>query len=110
MLFRSFDLSDDNYHPSTVIGVDNYLEIPITIKEDSMKINVMSFQLYDDKNTPITIDKKTKEAYVLEVNAQCGLSEDENYTSIGAILRYANQSFTELVIHIINDAFARRKK
>ena len=54
--------------------------------------------------------KKTKEAYVLEVNAQCGLSEDENYTSIGAILRYANQSFTELVIHIINDAFARRKK
>ena len=47
---------------------------------------------------------------MLEVNAQCGISEDENFTSIGAILRYAKQSFSELVVHIINDAFLRRKK
>ena len=58
----------------------------------------------------VRIDHKTGVPYVLEVNAQCGISEDEDFTSIGAILRYANQSFTELVVHIINDAFARRKK
>jgi len=44
---------------------------------------------------------------VLEVNAQCGLSEDEDYTSIGAILRFSGNTFTELVAEIINDAFTR---
>ena len=57
----------------------------------------------------VRVDKHTGQANVLEVNAQCGISEDENFTSIGAILKYTNQTFTELVIHIINDAFARRK-
>ena len=53
-------------------------------------------------------DTQTKTCYVLEVNAQCGLSEDENFTSIGAILKYCNLGFDDLVIDIINDAFARR--
>ena len=56
----------------------------------------------------IRMDKETRKLYVLEVNAQCGLSEDENYTSIGAILRFSKQTFTGLVADIINDAFARR--
>jgi D-alanine-D-alanine ligase len=56
----------------------------------------------------IRMDSKSKILYVLEVNAQCGLSEDENYTSIGAILRMSNKTFSELVIEIINDAFLRR--
>jgi len=55
----------------------------------------------------IRMDKDTKKMYVLEANAQCGLSEDENYTSIGAILRFSNKSFTEIIIAIINDAFKR---
>ena len=55
----------------------------------------------------IRMDKATGKLYVLEVNAQCGLSEDENYTSIGAILRFSGVSFTELVAEIINDAFSR---
>ncbi len=33
----------------------------------------------------IRMDRQTGKMYVLEVNAQCGLSEDEDYTSIGAI-------------------------
>jgi D-alanine-D-alanine ligase len=57
----------------------------------------------------VRVDKHTGIPYVLEVNAQCGISEDENFTSIGAILKFANQSFSELIVHIINDAFARRK-
>lgn len=56
----------------------------------------------------IRMDKNTGKLYVLEVNAQCGLSEDENYTSIGAILRYADKTFAGLIRKIINDAFARR--
>jgi D-alanine-D-alanine ligase len=55
----------------------------------------------------VRMDKETGKLYVLEVNAQCGLSEDEDYTSIGAILRFSRVSFTELVAEIINDAFTR---
>jgi len=47
---------------------------------------------------------------MLEVNSQCGLSEDEDQTSIGAILRLSGKSFAELVFEIIQDALARRNK
>jgi D-alanine-D-alanine ligase len=56
----------------------------------------------------IRMDATTGKLYMLEVNAQCGLSEDEDYTSIGAILRYADRSFTQLIREIILDAFTRR--
>jgi D-alanine-D-alanine ligase len=46
-------------------------------------------------------DRETGEIHVLEVNAQCGLSEDEAYTSIGAILRFARTPFSHLVREII---------
>lgn len=57
----------------------------------------------------LRMDKITGEIYVLEVNAQCGLSEDENYTSIGAILRFSGKTFTQLVVEIIKDALARHR-
>ncbi len=56
----------------------------------------------------IRMDKCTGKLYMLEVNAQCGLSEDEDYTSIGAILRYADKTFSDLIRKIIQDAFTRR--
>lgn len=56
----------------------------------------------------VRMDKQTGKLYVLEVNAQCGLSEDEDFTSIGAILRFSGNTFTELVADIIQDAFNRR--
>ncbi len=56
----------------------------------------------------VRMDKETGKLYVLEVNAQCGLSEDEDYTSIGAILRFSGNTYTELVVEIISDAFNRR--
>jgi D-alanine-D-alanine ligase len=55
----------------------------------------------------IRMDQQTGKLYVLEVNAQCGLSEDENYTSIGAILRFSGNTFKDLVVDIINDAFIK---
>lgn len=56
----------------------------------------------------IRMDKTSGSLYMLEVNAQCGLSEDEDYTSIGAILRYSEKTFAGLIRKIIADAFARR--
>jgi hypothetical protein len=56
------------------------------------------------------MDSRDGSLYVLEVNAQCGLSEDENYTSIGAILRLSGSTYPDMLIEIINDAFRRRKK
>lgn len=57
----------------------------------------------------LRMDSTTQEIYVLEVNAQCGLSEDENYTSIGAILRLSDKSFAGMVIAILKDALLRAK-
>jgi D-alanine-D-alanine ligase len=57
----------------------------------------------------IRMDKYSSKLYVLEVNAQCGLSEDENYTSIGAILRFDEKSFTYLINEIIEDALLRHQ-
>lgn len=54
----------------------------------------------------IRMDTTSKKFYVLEVNAQCGLSEDEDYTSIGAILRFAGKTFTQLVQEIIQNTLA----
>jgi D-alanine-D-alanine ligase len=45
--------------------------------------------------------------FVLEVNAQCALSEDENYTSVGAILRFSGASFASLVARLLDDAVRR---
>lgn len=53
------------------------------------------------------MDKKTGKLFVLEINAQCGLSEDENYTSIGAILRVSNKTFTNLIVEVLDDALLR---
>ena len=54
-------------------------------------------------------DRNTGKMYVLEVNAQCGISEDENYTSIGAILKLSGKTFTQLVKEIIENAFLKNK-
>ncbi|MEO7983654.1 MAG: hypothetical protein ABI688_06210 [Bacteroidota bacterium] len=52
-------------------------------------------------------DAITGKLYMLEANAQCGLSEDEDYTSIGAILKASNISFTEIIAEILKDALRR---
>ena len=55
----------------------------------------------------IRMDKADGSLYVLEVNAQCGLSEDENYTSIGAIVRLGAHPYHEMIQHILEDACRR---
>ncbi len=55
----------------------------------------------------IRMDKNTGKLYLLEVNAQCGISDDENFTSIGAILKISGETFTMLVNDILSDAVKR---
>lgn len=52
-------------------------------------------------------DAATGELFVLEVNAQCGLSEDPLYTSIGAILQFAKRPYSHAVAAIL--AAARQR-
>jgi D-alanine-D-alanine ligase len=52
-------------------------------------------------------DATTGKLFMLEVNAQCGLSDDEDYTSIGAILKVSNVSYTEVIADILKDALRR---
>lgn len=52
-------------------------------------------------------DAITGKLYMLEANAQCGLSEDEDYTSIGAILKVSGVSFTSIIAEILKDALRR---
>lgn len=55
----------------------------------------------------VRMDTVTNKMYVLEVNAQCGISEDENFTSIGAILKFSEKTFSLLVQEILNDGIKR---
>jgi D-alanine-D-alanine ligase len=55
------------------------------------------------------MEKETGEMFVLEVNAQCGLSEDENYTSIGAMVRLGEHSFADMIRAIIEDALSKKR-
>ncbi|HMQ63577.1 MAG TPA: hypothetical protein PKE06_23035 [Flavilitoribacter sp.] len=55
----------------------------------------------------LRMDKSSGRLYVLEVNAQCGLSADEQNASVGAILRLAGKNFEQLHIEIMQDAINR---
>ncbi len=74
------------------------------------KISVDAYKACGGKGyTRIDIrqDAATGKLYMLEVNAQCGLSEDEDYTSIGAILKASGVSYTEIIAEILKDALRR---
>ncbi|MFN8336461.1 MAG: ATP-grasp domain-containing protein [Cyclobacteriaceae bacterium] len=114
--FLSFDRLWETYDTEKPIEAEGFLynykkadeELIEILKEISIKafrsVGGMGYGRLD-----IRMDKNTGKFYVLEVNAQCGLSEDEDYTSIGAILRFDGKSFTHLIIEILEDAVARHQ-
>ncbi len=53
------------------------------------------------------MDSATRELYVLEVNANCGMSEDDQ-TSTGCILEFAGMSLASLLQPIIDHGLKRR--
>lgn len=112
--FLSFDRLWANYEEEARMPNDDdlYNYEPVTDPELLERLKKLSIEAYKSvQGTGYTrIDIRMDSAgelYVLEANAQCGLSEDENYTSIGAILRFSGKSFTDLTVAILDDALLR---
>lgn len=114
--FLSFDRLWEIYEEEEAMPEDgNFYEYQVPDESLHAALKQLSLEAYESvrgtgyTRVDIRMNQATGKLYVLEVNAQCGLSEDEDYTSIGAILRINENSFTELIVEIINDAFRRRK-
>lgn len=112
--FLSFDRLWEIYEEEAAMpNEENFYDYEKVNKDDVDAIKNLSWAAYASlKGTGYTRvdirkDKTTGKLYVLEANAQCGISEDENFTSIGAILRMTGKTFTELVKEIIDDAINR---
>lgn len=114
--FLSFDRLWEIYEEEAPMpGNENFYEYAAVDDLLSAEIREISINAYRAlKGTgygrvDIRMNEQTGKLYVLEVNAQCGLSEDEDYTSIGAILRVNNTSFRDMILEIIQDAIKRKK-
>ena len=114
--FLSFDRLWEIYEDETPMpSNENFYEYTTVEKSLAKEIKKISLDAYKSvKGTGYTridirMDELTGKLYVLEVNAQCGLSEDEDYTSIGAILKANDTSFKEMILEVLRDAFTRKK-
>jgi D-alanine-D-alanine ligase len=113
--FLSFDRLWEIYKDETPMPDEaNFYEYALPEKSLIDEIKKISWDAYvatrgcGYTRADVRMDHETRKLFLLEVNAQCGLSEDEDFTSIGAILRLNGSTFTALVAEIINDAFTRR--
>lgn len=114
--FLSFDRLWEIYEDETPMpSNENFYEYAPAPSKYQKALKALSLEAYAAVKgkgyTRIDIrqDASTGKFYVLEANAQCGLSEDENYTSIGAILKASGISFTEAVTAILQDAVRRKE-
>ena len=115
--FLSFDRLWEIYEEETAMPEnENFYEYKHVRAELSLRLKEVSRLAYAAcggkgyGRLDIRMDDKTGELYVLEVNAQCGLSEDENYTSIGAIIKASGVSYTTVISEILKDALRRSAK
>jgi D-alanine-D-alanine ligase len=109
--FLSFDRLWEIYEDETQMpNEENFYEYALPSKnliEDIKQISWNAYSACKGKGytrVDVRMDATTRKLFVLEVNAQCGLSEDEDYTSIGAILKFSDISFTNLVKEIIENS------
>lgn len=115
--FLSFDRLWEIYEEETPMPANEnfyeYREADTSIQNELKALSLAAFLAVKGTGytrVDIRQDKHTGKLYVLEVNAQCGLSEDENYTSIGAILKVNQQRFANLIMEIIGEAIHRHTK
>lgn len=116
--FLSFDRLWEIYEDETPMPKnENFYEYrPVTDPALSDAIKQLSLDAYHSckgkgyGRLDIRKDDATGKLYMLEVNAQCGLSEDEDYTSIGAILKVSDITFTGIIVEILRDALRRSMK
>lgn len=111
--FLSFDRLWETYEDEKPCGNGVYEDFYNYFKPDPIlidKINRLTIDAYcavegtGYGRVDIRMDQETGDMYVLEVNAQCGLSEDENYTSIGAMVRLGDKSYSDMIAAVIEDA------
>lgn len=114
--FLSFDRLWEIYEEETAMpGEENFYEYQAVNSHCSSEIKKLSWDVFESVRgtgyTRIDLrrDKQNGKLYVLEANAQCGISEDENFTSIGAILKLTGKTFTQLVKEILVEAIDRFK-
>lgn len=112
--FLSFDRLWEIYETeSSMPGSDNFYEYAIPDMSLIEEIKRISWEAHTSNNgvgysrVDLRINKSDNEILVLEVNAQCGISEDENYTSIGAILKASDVSFVEMIDLVLVDGVIR---
>jgi D-alanine-D-alanine ligase len=112
--FLSFDRLWEIYEDETPMPENgNFYEYQKVNGELIKALKKLSFDAYKAcrgkgyTRIDIRQDATTGKLYLLEVNAQCGLSEDENYTSIGAIIKASDVSYTEIIVEILKDALRR---
>src|SRR5205085_10013719 len=101
--FLSFDRLWEFYeNESAMPGQGNFYEYALPDKEFISALQQITLDAYiavqgsGYARLDIRMNAETKKLYMLEVNAQCGLSDDKDHTSIGAILRLFEKSFTQL--------------
>lgn len=109
--FLSFDRLWEIYEEESRVGNDEYLwnyrPVSGALAERIMDVSWAAYAALGGRGygrVDLRQDAISGALQVLEVNAQCGLSEDENHTSIGAILRFAGVPFSEAVRQIIAEA------
>lgn len=112
--FLSFDRLWEIYEDETPMpdqgNFYEYRAVPAALVPVLKELSMAAYASCGGKGyTRIDIrqDAASGRLFVLEVNAQCGLSEDEDYTSIGAILRVSGISFTGIISEILEDALRR---
>lgn len=112
--FLSFDRLWEIYEEETPMPSDEhfyeYRKAADTLQDQIKTMSLAAFLAVKGTGytrVDIRQDTDTGKLYVLEVNAQCGLSEDEDYTSIGAILKVNEESFTTLIQTILTEAVKR---
>ncbi|MGB3006759.1 MAG: hypothetical protein WBC06_09630 [Chitinophagaceae bacterium] len=112
--FLSFDRLWEIYEDETPMPEEGnfyeYKPVELSLIPALKELSLEAYKACGGKGyTRIDIrqDATTGKLYMLEANAQCGLSEDENYTSIGAIIKASNVSFTKVIVEILKDALRR---
>jgi len=112
--FLSFDRLWEIYeHESPMPGEENFYEYGRPPESLIAEIARISWDAYVSNRgrgyarIDVRRDKNTGRLHVLEVNAQCGLSEDEDFTSIGAILSISGETFPQRVKEIIANGMTR---
>lgn len=112
--FLSFDRLWEIYEDETPMPAnENFYEYETAEPEIIPALKKLSMDAYKScggkgyTRIDIRQDSASGKLYILEANAQCGLSEDQDYTSIGAILKVSGVSFTEVIAEILKDALRR---